>query len=196
MTKEDGVAATEPFGDVIWHITMSLDGFIAGRDDSMNWAFGFDRPSAPDYLGKRVADATGAILAGRRWHDVAISKFDGRAGIYGGDWEGPVFVLTHEPPSSPKDPEITFLSGPLEQAVSAARQAAGAKSLGVFGADIARQCLNAGLIDEIVVHIAPVLLGDGVRLIGTGAVNEVGLEQLEVTRSGDLTDLRYRVQTA
>lgn len=196
MTEEDGVADTEPFGDVIWHITMSLDGFIAGRDDSMDWAFGFDPPTAPDHLGKRVAGATGAILAGRRWHDVAMAKFHGRAGIYGGDWEGPVFVLTHEPPSSPEDPEINFLSGPLEQAVSEARRAAGAKSLGIFGADLARQCLNAGLIDEIVVHVAPLLLGDGVRLIETGAVNDVRLEQLEVTRSPDMTDLRYRVRTA
>ena len=196
MIKEDGVAATEPFGSVIWHITMSLDGFIAGRDDSMDWAFSLDHPRTPDYLGKRVADATGAILAGRRWHDVAISKFGGRAGIYGGDWEGPVFVLTHEPPSSPEDPEINFVSGPLEQAVSEALHAAGAKSLGIFGADIARQCLNAGLIDEIVVHVAPVLLGDGVRLVETGAVNDVRLQQLEVRHSGDKTDLRYRVQIA
>ena len=78
---------------VLWHITMSLDGFIAGPDDTMDWAF--DASSGGNELADEIRRGTGAILAGRRWYDVATAKYDGVAGIYGGAWSGPVFVLTH-----------------------------------------------------------------------------------------------------
>src|SRR3712207_219860 len=89
----------------VWHTTMSLDGFIAGPDDAMEWAFELGRSSA---LADEVMEGTGAILAGRRWYDVASARYDGRAGIYGGRWEEPVFVLTHNPPDAPEDPAIIF----------------------------------------------------------------------------------------
>ena len=89
---------------VIWHITMSLDGFIAGPDDSMDWVVGewsddgtntrdieVDRSSMAD----EVFHSAGAILGGRRWYDVAERLYDGVDGIYGGQWQAPVFVLTH-----------------------------------------------------------------------------------------------------
>jgi dihydrofolate reductase len=107
---------------IIWHVTMSVDGFIAGPDDAMDWAFGHG-PAGP--MADEVMESTGAILAGRRWHDVAMARYDGRAGIYGGRWSGPVLVLTHRPPADPPDPEITFVSGGIEPAVAAARAAAG-----------------------------------------------------------------------
>jgi dihydrofolate reductase len=177
---------------VVWHVTMSLDGFIAGPDDAMDWAFKF---SGPIRIADDVMNATGAILAGRRWHDVATAKYDGRRGIYGGRWEGPVFVLTHRPPDAPEDPGITFLEGRLEDAVATARAAAAGKNLEIFGANLAAQCLDAGLIDEIVVHVAPVLLGDGVRLYGVaGERRLVELERTELDESGQLTSLRYRVK--
>jgi hypothetical protein len=69
---------------------------------------------------EKIRDATGAILAGRRWHDVAMERYSGRAGIYGGEWNGPVFVLTHELPSNPPDPAIRFVSGTIEDAAAAA----------------------------------------------------------------------------
>lgn len=62
---------------MIWHVTMSLDGFITGPDDAMEWAFGYD----PSPLGDEVMRSTGAILAGRRWYDVATARHDGREGI-------------------------------------------------------------------------------------------------------------------
>jgi len=172
-----------------WHVTMSLDGFIAGPDDAMDWAFGHG-PAGP--VADEVMETTGAILAGRRWHDVAIARYDGRAGIYGGRWSGPVLVLTHEPPADPPDPEIVFVSGTIEEAVSAAGKAAGGGRVGIFGAGIARQVVAAGLLDEIVVHIAPVLLGDGVRLYGNGAPR-VELARVDATISPELTDLRFRI---
>jgi dihydrofolate reductase len=177
---------------VVWHVTMSLDGFIAGPDDAMDWAF---KSSGPSRVADDVMSTTGAILAGRRWHDVATAKYSGRRGIYGGKWDGPVFVLTHRAPENPKDPEITFLEGDLEDAAATAKQAAGDKNLEIFGANLAAQCLDAGLIDEIVVHVAPVLLGGGVRLYGVaGERTPVELERTELDESGQLTSLRYRVR--
>jgi dihydrofolate reductase len=176
-------------GEVVWHVTMSVDGFITGPDDAMDWALGYE--ASP--LGRQVMESTGAILAGRRWYDVATDRYDGVEGIYGGAWTGPVFVLTHRP-AGVQDASVTFLSDRVEEAVRTARAAAGDKNLEIFGADTARQCLKAGLVDEIVIHLAPVLLGDGVRLYGGGrGAGSVDLERIDVAESGQLTDLRFRV---
>jgi len=175
---------------VVWHVTMSLDGFIAGPDDAMDWAF---EQAGDGAMAEQVRETTGAILAGRRWYDVATRKYGGRGGIYGGAWIGPVFVLTHRPPERPEDPEISFLTSGIAAAVSTARAAADGRNLEIFGADTARQCLDAGLTDEIVVHLAPVLLGDGVRLYGGRGFRQVKLERIAAAVPGHLTDLRFRV---
>lgn len=174
----------------ICHYTISLDGYIAGPDDSMDWAFSHGRPTA-------VADETmkrlGAILAGRRWYELANERWDGVEGIYGGAYTGPVFVLTHSAPEDGVDTRVTFISGGIEEAVATAQSAAGEKDVGIFGASVSRQCLNARLLDEIVLHVAPVLLGDGVRLFGDGRAERVELERVSVGTAARLTDLRYRV---
>ena len=175
---------------VTWHVTMSLDGFIAGPDDSMDWARGGG--GEPNPIADSVRTGTGAILAGRRWHDVAMRKYDGVAGIYGGEWSGPVFVLTHRPEDQPGE-GVTFLSGSVEDAVATTGAAAGGRGIGIFGASLAAQCIEAGLLDEIVVHVAPLLLGDGVRLYGAPGAQRVDLERIESRCSGQLTDLRFRV---
>lgn len=175
---------------VVWHITMSVDGFIAGPDDSMDWAFAAGGASR---LGDELRDSTGAILAGRRWHDVAMRKYEGRAGIYGGAWEGPVFVITTHPPEDPEDPEIAFLTDGIPDAVATAQEAAGDLHLGVFGANVAKQCIEHGLLDEVVIHLAPVLLGDGVHLYEAPGGSRVELEPELIERSGSNADLRYRL---
>ena len=178
-------------GAVVWHVTMSLDGFITGPDDSMDFAF---RSSlGPSAVSEEVMRTTGAILAGRRWHDVAEKRYRGRKGIYGGRWTGPVFVLTHRPKVPSTDPCIVFLSDGLERAVATARAAAEGRNLEIFGANVAQQCLQAGLIDEIIAHLVPVLLGDGVRFYGGPAVREIGLERTTLGEAGQLTDMRFRV---
>jgi dihydrofolate reductase len=181
--------------NVIWHVTMSVDGFIAGPDHSMEWAFrasGRDPTAGRNPLGDAIRDQTGAILAGRRWYDVATERYDGVAGIYGGAWSGPVFVLTHWPPAN--DPTVRFLSTGVEEAVATARAAAGSKNLEIFGANTAQQCLEAGLLDEIVIHLAPVLLGDGVRLYGApGATEPVALQLTALAEWGQLVDMRFGV---
>jgi dihydrofolate reductase len=182
---------------------MSLDGFIAGPDDSMDWVVsqwsdGGENTRDIDVQRSNVADdvleGAGAILGGRRWYDVAVSKFDGYDGIYGGQWQGPVFVLTHRPANADPHPAIKFLSGELSDAVATATDAAAGKNVIVFGASIAAQCLRAGLLDEIVVHLVPVLLGDGVRLIDTPDLGPVGLERTLVATSDQITDLRFGVR--
>jgi dihydrofolate reductase len=181
----------------LWHVTMSLDGFIAGPGDRTDFVAGHVAPGERSPLAGAAMAQTGAILAGRRWHDVAARRYGGRGGIYGGAWSGPVLVLTHRPDPPPDDPGITYISGPITEAMAAAQAAAGDRRVGVFGADVARQCLEAGLLDELVVHVAPVLLGGGVRLYGAapgGAGHpSYALQCVEQAASGPIADLRYRV---
>jgi dihydrofolate reductase len=173
-----------------WHVTMSLDGFIAGPEHSMEWARGQD--GAPNPIAETVRTRTKAILAGRAWHDVAMDRYDGVHGIYHGAWSGPVLVLTHRPGDTPGE-GVRFISGSIEEAVALTKQAAGGGDIEVFGAAIARQVLEAGLLHEIVVHVAPLLLGDGVRLYGGPGATRVELERLELADSGQLASMRFRV---
>jgi dihydrofolate reductase len=190
-------------GTVIWHVTMSLDGFIAGPNDSMDWVVaqwsdGGENTRDIDVQRSAVADevlrAAGAILGGRRWYDVAVRQFNGYDGIYGGQWKGPVFVLTHRPPDAGHHPAVTFLSNDLSDAVATAKDAAAGKAVIVFGANLAAQCLRAGLLDEIVIHLVPILLGAGVRLIAAPDLGPVALERRLVATSGQITDLRFSVR--
>ncbi len=174
----------------ICHHTISLDGYIAGPEDSMDWAFAYGRPTA-------VADETmnrlGAILAGRRWYELATERWNGVEGIYGGAFAGPVIVLTHHPHDDDAHARVRFISGGIEEAVSIAQSAAGGEDVGIFGASLTQQCLSARLLDEIVLHVAPVLLGAGVRLFGGGGDERVELERVSVGAADGLTDLRFRV---
>jgi dihydrofolate reductase len=173
---------------VLWHITMSLDGFIAPRDDSTEWMFGFGSAGP---VGREVMERTGAILAGRRGFDQGTQSGSGSRAIYGGAWSGPVFVLTHRPGETTGD--VTFLSGSVEEAVATVKDAAGAKDVGVFGANLAAQCISAGLVDEIFVHQVPILLGEGVRLFSVTGSPPVKLRKTRCDSAGQITDLAYEV---
>jgi len=176
---------------VLVHRTMSLDGFIAEPGDAMHWIF---EHSAPDDV-EEIIRATGAILAGRRSYDVGEHD-TGKAsqGPYGGAWSGPIFVLTHRPPQAAHDPAISFLAGDIRAAVGTARQAAAGKKVEIFGADVARQCFEHGLVDEVLVHVAPVLLGAGVPFYDGAEVGRVDLEPISTKQSGSITTLHYRVR--
>ncbi len=103
----------------------------------------------------------------------------------------PKFVLTHHAPDTPV-PGVTFV-GDLDSGIAAAKAAAGDKYVNVLGASTAQQCLEAGVLDEILVLIAPVLLGDGVRLFDRPGGTNVELERLSLTHTPQVTNLWLRV---
>jgi dihydrofolate reductase len=178
-------------GKVVVNRSMSLDGFIAGPGHAMDWIFDF---VAPDEFPE-IAAATGAMLVGRRTYEVGKRMDQERGSASSGEtypFSGPVFVLTHQPPDPP-DAAVTFLTGDLGEAVATARRAAGGKNLEILGADVAGQCLRRGLVDEILVYVLPVLLGDGIRFSSPGLARIV-LEPVSSTRSGAVTILRFRVR--
>ena len=183
-------------GKVVVNRSMSLDGFIAGPDDAMDWIFDFMAPDAA-WLTEMAA-ATGAMLVGRHTDEVGdrmdASQEKGAASSDEGyPFSGPVFVLTHRPPDPPV-PDVTYLSGDIGAAVATALAAAGGKDLEVLGADVAGQCLRRGLVDEINVYLLPVLLGDGTRFFSATGLAQINLELLDSTQAGAVTILRYRVR--
>ena len=183
-------------GKVVVSRSMSLDGFIAGPGDAMDWIFDFVAPDAA-WLTETAA-ATGAMLIGRRTDEVGSRMEAGeeRGTASRGEgypFSGPMFVLTHEPPDPP-DPEVTYLTGDIGEAVATALDAAGGKNLEILGADVAGQCLRRGLVDEILVYVLPVLLGDGIRFYSSPGLARIDLEPLDSTRSEAVTILRFRVR--
>jgi dihydrofolate reductase len=172
---------------VLWHLTMSLDGFIASKDHSWDWLSKVT--FNPGVFDEMVA-TTGAILAGRRWHDRVASGVE--IPPYGGAWSGPVFVLTHHPEDAAPVEGTTFLNCDVAEAVQIALAAAGGKNLEVFGADLARQCLAGGLIDEFYLHLAPVMLGSGLRLFERPGIDPVCWALQHDGDPAQAVDLRYR----
>jgi dihydrofolate reductase len=176
-------------GKVFIHFTMSLDGFIADAGGGLDWAFKFAGPSPADV--RKITDSIGAVLAGRHGYDLGMMRGDMKA--YGGAWSGPQFVLTHRSDDTPADPSITFLSRGIPEAVSTARAAAGGKDVVVMGASIAQQCIAEGLADEILLHLVPVVLGDGIRLFTGPLQKPVTLRTVSLGQSGDPIDIRFSV---
>jgi dihydrofolate reductase len=182
-------------GKVIVNRSMSLDGFIAAPGDAMDWIFDFMAPDAAPVT--ETAAATGAMLVGRRTTEVGsrmeANQERGTASrAEGYPFSGPIFVLTHKPPDPP-EPDVTYLSGDIGEAVATALEAAGGKNLEILGADVAGQCLRRGLVDEIQVYVLPVLLGDGIRFSSPG-LGRIDLEPLGSTQSEAVTILRFRVR--
>lgn len=171
-------------GKVLWHFSMSLDGFVAGPGHTMDWM-----PEATYRPGliEEYVRTTGAVLGGRDGWDA----FPDPHAVYGGAWSGPMFVLTHHPEDAEPAEGVTFLSCDVAEAVQIARRAAGGKNVEVLSPTIGRQLLERGLLDEIDLHVLPVLLGDGVRLYDNPGASPVPLELV----NGDPVEeinLRYR----
>jgi dihydrofolate reductase len=174
---------------MLYSATMSLDGFIAGAGGDMHWLL--------DHLGRNdtaeeIVPQIGALLVGRRTFDGDDPhKGTEKEGAFGGTWHGPQIVLTHHAPAPPVR-DTTFV-GDLVTAVEKAKAAAGDRYVNVLGADVARQCLEAGLLDEMLIFIAPVLLGDGTPLFRRPGGGDIKLERMSLTSAEKATNLWFRV---
>lgn len=188
-------------------MSMSLDGYVADPNDGVaqvfDWYFNsgdaefntggvepmtFKVSAASAEHIRSIWSGLGAILTGRRTFEAA----NGWGGHH--PW-GPAFVLTHRvPPRWPRpDSTVNFVTDGIESAVRQAKAAAGAKSVGVHGADTIQQLLDAGFLDELCIDLAAVLLGSGVRLFERpGAAT--ALDSPTVVAGNGVTHLRYRVR--
>jgi dihydrofolate reductase len=197
-------------GTVIVDLTISLDGFIAGRADGMDLPLGrggdalfrwmtagpeanrVEARLAPPDASKVVVEEwmtqAGAGISGRRTFDIARGWKDGHP------IDAPIFVVTHAAPTEGEwSPLVRFVTDGVDRALELAQEAAGDRLVSIAGASVAQQLLRAGKLDEIQVSVAPVLLGGGVRLFEHFGDQPIALEQTRVIASDGVTHLRYRV---
>jgi dihydrofolate reductase len=178
---------------VLIHATVTLDGFMADPDGGIDWMFGF--PSAPedDDVVQRVWSQIGAVVGGAN----ATQTIDDGELPYGGLLKVPVFLMTHSAHGPVERDGVTysFVVDDITEAVELARQAAGEQWVSLLGGRIARQCLARGLVDEILLHVVPILLGEGIPLFA-GLAEPVRLERLGTEAFASETHLRYRVLPA
>ena len=210
---------------VICNISVSLDGFVAGPNQTLEEPLGKGGESLHEWVVRLkswrdahgmeggetgpdddvIADAVeraGATIMGRRMFSSGAGPWedDPKANGWWGDeppFHHPVFVLTHHPrePLELKGTTFTFVTDGIQAAVEQARAAAGAKDVHVAGgANVIQQYLNAGLLDELELHVVPLLLGGGVRLLDQVGDAPIGLELDRVAGSPHVTHLRYRVR--
>jgi dihydrofolate reductase len=181
-------------GKVLLDMAISLDGFIAGPNNSdgglYNWYFAPAEPSAVviDELIKSI----GAIIMGRQTYQTG----DEADGFAEDPYTAARFVLTHQLPQKVgKGAEtFTFVTDGVESALRQAQTAAGEKVVAIGGgANVAQQYLRAGLVDEIQLHLIPKLLGDGLRLFERHATGSIELEQTRLIESRGVTHIKYSV---
>jgi dihydrofolate reductase len=173
----------------LYSCTMSLDGFMAGPGGDMQW---LTKHLGPNPVADALVPQVGSLLVGRRtFGGDDPNRGTDSEGAFGGQWHGPCVVLTHRPPEVTA-PDTTFV-GDLETAVAAAREAAGGRYVNVLGADVARQCVAAGLLDEILVLVVPELLGDGTRLFDWPGGHAVDLRLRESSQTRGTANLWYDV---
>jgi dihydrofolate reductase len=196
---------------VVAGITMSVDGYVAGPDDGPGkglgeggerlhyWVFGgpwtYESGTGGEPTGEDAAwleDAVsrvGAVVGGRWTYEAADHWGDNNP------WGLPFFIVTHRPEDEPETGAFTFVSG-VREAIERAAAAAGEKDVHVMGgADVIRQALEADLVDELTIIVAPVVLGGGKRLFD-GFDRSLELEHVGVRQSPHATFIDYRVKRA
>jgi dihydrofolate reductase len=194
---------------VIANITTSIDGYITGPDDGPGkglgeggerlhyWVFGgpwsYDDEPRGEPTGddanwlNEVSARIGAVVGGRSTYEAARHWGDENP------WGLPFFIVTHRPEEEPEGGHFNFVDG-VKEAVERASEAAGDKDVSVMGgADVIRQALEAGLVDELSIVVAPVILGDGKRLF-EGFSKSMEFEHLGVRQSPFATFIDYRVK--
>jgi dihydrofolate reductase len=190
-------------GKVIFDISMSLDGYMTaslrtaeeplggGGERLHEWAFGEDETNRR--LKEGAVGKLGAVICGRTTYDDSIPWWDAD-GPTGGA-RRPVFVVTHEPPpESPKDGVYSFVTDGIVAALEQAKRAAGDNDVTIMGgASIGRQYIVARLVDEISIHLVPVLFHGGTRMFEDLQGEHTQLEVIDIVDTAAATHLRYRV---
>ncbi|VEW15155.1 RibD C-terminal domain [Brevibacterium casei] len=169
-------------GKVTWGFSCSLDGFIAGPGHDMSWLSAAE--PLVDGTTEAMAAQVAVIISGRRGYDAAKSQAEIRdemtAEAYGGAWSGTEFVLTHRPEELADDPSVIPLDCSIAEAVERAQVIAGERDIQIISADIARQALEADLIDELQYFSVPVFLGDGVRIFDVPGGRRLDWELVDI----------------
>src|SRR6266496_4475177 len=198
---------------VVFNMTMSLDGFVAGPNDNPDNGLG----DGGDALFKwyfsgnteiRISEGTPVLKVSQQSAEILNEAFATYgAGVWGRKtfdiaraWGGhppgsPAFIVTHTIPEEwvYEGSPFTFVTNGVESAISQAKKAAGHKDVVVCTASILQQCLNLGLMDEIHVDVAPFLLGNGVRLFDHLNIEPTELEMIRVVEAPGVTHLGFRI---
>lgn len=194
---------------VVAGITTSVDGYVTGPDDGPGkglgedgerlhyWVFGgpwtYDAPPEGEATGEDAAwlasaiGRLGAVVGGRNTYEAS--------GHWGDEnpWGLPFFIVTHRPEEQPEGDAFVFVDG-VGKAVELAREAAGGKDVHIMGgADVIRQALEAGLVDELTIIVAPITLGGG-KLLFDGFTRQLDLEHIGVRQSPFATFIDYRIK--
>ena len=186
---------------VICNISMSLDGYVTGPNDSREHPFGDGGEVLHHWLSDGATDAdrtilegmldeVGAVIMGRTSFDK--NEGDGGWGNAGPVGDAPCFVLTHDAPTGAHSPVFTFVTDGVASAIEQAKDAAGGKVVHLHGATVMQQALPLGLIDGITVHVIPVLLGGGTPLFASLSA-AIDLERLQARVTPAATHLEFRV---
>jgi dihydrofolate reductase len=189
---------------VVLNVTMSLDGFMAGPDVSVEhpmgrgglrlheWILNTPTSDVDAAVAQEATASTGAVVLGRRTFDVGVDVWQDTP------YPVPCFVLTHNARNRRvmKSGTFTFVPSGVKEALQQAKAVADGKDVLLMGADIAQQVLSAGLLDEINLQIAPVLMGDGRRLFEHLGTEHLELERTRILASPLVTHLRFQVPHA
>jgi dihydrofolate reductase len=187
---------------VVCDMSVSLDGYVTGPNDSRENPFGdgagmlhdwiFDAATDADRAIQRdMLDRLGAIVMGRKSFDK--NEGEGGWGDAGPVGDTPCFVVTHHGPERPYPPVFTFVTDGVASAIEQAKQAAGHKDVGLHGATVMQQALPLGLVDEFRLHVIPVLLGGGTPLFAS-LDSAIGLDRGRVVVTPAATHLEFRVR--
>ena len=186
---------------VVCDMSMSLDGYVTGPNDSRENPFGDGAGSLHDWLWKdptdeekaylqEAVDNCGAVVMGRTSFDK--NEGDGGWGDGGPVGDTPVFVVTHHAPTREYPPVYRFVTDGVRSAIEQAKEVAGDKNVGLHGATVMQQGLPLGLVDEIAVHVVPLLIGGGTPLFAS-LPSAIQLKQVSAFTSPAATHLRFRV---
>ena len=188
-------------GKVTYDVSMSLDGFISGAnvrpeaglgdggEQLHEWGF-----NSADPRNREIVEGwtnTGAVIVGRTMYDLSIPYWgaDGPLGAA----RVPTVVVSHSVPKDIPDGGVYTFVDSVEAALEAAKKAAGDKDVSIMGANVAQQFITLGLIDEISIHLVPVLFGSGTRLFEHVDSEHISLEIIEVIQTAEAIHMRFRV---